>query len=212
MPEEQMESTGYEDRLHLLDDDEGYEVKNVSMMVDEFWKPKEEDIGKVRKGIFLELRRFEKQVKRKNPQTGDLEDATDIWYEYVFQGMDKKIYAVSQSKFLEQRLEDVKEGDGVSLQYLGKRKGQGGFAYHTWEVKIKAFDKPTAQKQKREFVDDPESRQFVDELVDELLDRGISAQDITQELLIGRVKELAKTGTIDNTVKNKIISFLETRG
>jgi hypothetical protein len=121
-----MVETGYEDRLKELEDEEGWEeleADEMKLTIDEFWKPEE---GDEIKGIFLERRKFTTE--------DDLE-----FYTIVIQTNDG-IYGVTENKFLKQRLEDIKEGDGIKIKYLGKVKMKTGrFKYKSYAVRIKHF-------------------------------------------------------------------------
>lgn len=131
------ENTGYEDRLEELEnlEDKEWETPQSSFDIDVFWNKIMEEGDEIL-GVFLERRKF----------NSDDED----FYGILIQ-TSEGIYSVTENKFLKQRLETITEGDGIRIQYLGKKqvkKGKG--RYNAYDVKIKRYtDKsPSTEKTK----------------------------------------------------------------
>jgi len=130
--------TGYEHLLDDLDNDEGFETPKVKASIDGFWGGKNTKEGDEIRGIFLERREFDGRNNKK--------------FSSILLLTKKGVYGVTENKFLESRLNNLKEGDGLKLIYTGKAPTKdGNNEYNTYDVQIKKFvpdpEKPGPESQ-----------------------------------------------------------------
>lgn len=127
----EVEATGYEHLLDELDKDEGYETPQIKASIDGFWGGKDTEVGDEIRGIFLEKRTFQGRNNK------DFNSIILLTKEGVF--------GVTENKYLESRLKDINEGDGLKIKYTGTNSTKDGQnEYKTYDVAIKRFgsDKP----------------------------------------------------------------------
>ena len=118
--------TGYEHLLDDLDNDEGFETPKVKASIDGFWGGKNTKEGDEIRGIFLEKREFDGRNNKK--------------FSSILLLTKQGVYGVTENKFLESRLNNLKEGDGLKLIYTGKAPTKdGNNEYNTYDVQIKKF-------------------------------------------------------------------------
>jgi hypothetical protein len=156
------ENTGYGHLLDELDKDEGFETPKVKAIIDGFWGGKETEAGDEIRGIFLERRTFQ---GRNNKNFNSILLLTK-----------EGVYGVTENKFLESRLENIKEGDGLKLKYTGKTATKDNQnEYKTYDVMIKKFQPDLEKKGNTngfmKTVDDPEARNFVDHVKYEMTEK-----------------------------------------
>lgn len=160
-------TTGYEHLLDDLDNDEGFETPKIKASIDGFWGGKNTEKGDEIRGIFLERREFDGRNNKK--------------FNSILLLTKQGVYGVTENKFLESRLSNVKEGDGVKLIYTGKAPTKDGSnEYNTYDVQIKKFtpDPETPNQESQMMMTDDSAARTTIEIIRKEIGQNSSPEEV----------------------------------